>query len=152
MNAHNGKVLSVANAQNGILCRALAAATTGMSGFGGGGPAGAAAWPARRHGRCAGRGRRRCGGAGGAGTFGRSGPAFGLGSCGLAALQQVLGIWVTSPTIDAEMAGSGNPHGEAAVTAFTYSQPVDCRHRVVDRNTTSSRVAAKIGDRRRPRD
>ena len=96
MNAHNGNVLSVANAQNGIFLRAFAAATTGMSGFGGGGPAGAA------------------GGAAGVGTAGavdavvaaavpgaaeprRQRPssggsaAFGLRSCGLAALQQVLG-------------------------------------------------------------
>ena len=92
MNAHSGKVLSVANAQNGIFLRALAAATTGMSGFGGGGPAGAA------------------GGAAGVGTAGvvaavvaaavprRSQPEclprerrLGLCSCGLAALQQVLG-------------------------------------------------------------
>src|SRR4051794_1555158 len=42
MNAQSGSVLSVANAQKGIFFRALAAATTGMSGFGGGGPAGCA--------------------------------------------------------------------------------------------------------------
>jgi len=42
MNAHSGKVLSVANAQKGIFLRALAAATAGESGFGGGGPTGAA--------------------------------------------------------------------------------------------------------------
>ena len=91
MNAHSGNVLSVANAQNGIFLRAFAAATTGMSGFGGGGPAGAA------------------GGAAGVGTAGvvdvevsaavpgaagarhARGCALGLRSCGLAALQQVLG-------------------------------------------------------------
>src|SRR4051794_12237895 len=42
MNAHSGNVLSVANAQNGIFLRAFAAATTGMSGLGGGGPTGCA--------------------------------------------------------------------------------------------------------------
>src|SRR4051812_15348913 len=42
MNAQSGSVLSVANAQKGIFFRDLAAATTGMSGFGGGGPAGCA--------------------------------------------------------------------------------------------------------------
>ena len=43
MNPHSGSRLSAPIAQNGIRWRALYAATTGVSGFGGGGPTGAAA-------------------------------------------------------------------------------------------------------------
>src|SRR5687767_10691567 len=54
MNTHSGRMLRVAIAQNGIFLRALAAATTGMSGFGAGGAAGAALAGAAAAGRAAG--------------------------------------------------------------------------------------------------
>ena len=130
MKAHSGRVLNVANAQNGIFLRDFAAATTALSGFGGGGPTGAG------------------GGAAGAGTAGAlaavvaaavPGAAGALSAagappsaCALAAwlrFSRCSGISVTGAHDRRLDAGKGKSSQRPENAPCTSSQPVDCGYR-----------------------